>query len=756
MDIPQQIDNIIAKRQMHLSQIRDGIANLEKVQQVILKFEQFRKDTAKSNNLSKQENTDLYQKTNYVMTDEFRKQCAATIAELKGLERRFSRNHIHISFVGKAGQGKSLVMQRISGLDGKIIPSADGSDCTGARSIITNQDASEVVAQISFYNKAELVQIINTYLDKIFTNTTYQVSSLEEIKQLATLNLSAQLDYTEVEANSMFQHLNDYIQHIDEFEALLGQVINVPADKIEEYVAQYNSENIDQKYYKYLGVREADIHCCFPYKKCGKIVLVDTIGLGATSIGVEKDMLETVKNDSDAILYMFRPDSLRPKFSKQDYQIIEQISRAVSPEYAKKMLFWVFNRVVSGKGENTKLIDDMMKEINQSIMDNKLPVAKALDVNCWEQAAVEQNLLEPVLLQMSEQLSEIDKLLLERMNRQMEQLYGAYQKIANQLQKVFSGTISQDAKRHFEGRIHSTYSAWTNQLRDLSGRKYELCNKPCEELRAALEEKQRNIFKVIPSLDDIIRQLNLGDVSPSRVYEKLTNHLRIEIIDDFLTLDIPLHELVRSMKTEIVHILADEDKGKLGTFVSAAVDDPDAWLDAFIATIQDDGQYKEITNALQALRDFNLSVKGQLIYLVRKNLVSIDPNLTNQNPIEGLGSLDKRISAQSILFWLNREMEDIYRKIHKECDRFLDIPNAALFAAIRDFFDRVVFSGNNVDDESISVREKWRYLYEDHLADIWKVAYTQYLVSQGYSKTWNELINEIKGLNQKKIFTISQ
>ncbi|MGN0298546.1 MAG: hypothetical protein ACI4C1_05100 [Lachnospiraceae bacterium] len=397
----------------------------------------------------------------------------------------------------------------------------------------------------------------------------------------------------------------------------------------------------------------------------------------------------------------------------------------------------------------------MMKEINKFIRDNKLPIAKALDVNCWEQAEVEENLLKPVLLQMSEQLSEIDKLLLDRINHRTEQLYERYEKFVNQLQRVFSGTISQDAKRHFERRINSTYSSWTNQLKNLSKEKYQRCDVPCEELKRVLEEKQKNIFKAIPSLDAIIKQLNLGNVTPVEVYVKLTNYLRISIIDDFLTLDMHLHRLVRSMKTEIVHILADEDKGKMGGFIAVNADDPDAWLDAFIALIQDDVQYEHIKNALQALRDFDLSVKGQLIYLVRRSLVPIDPNLTDQIPnIENVSSLDQRIPAQSILFWLNKYVEDVYRRVHAKCAEFLYIPNTAMFAATKDFHDRVAFSGNNLDDESIDVQTEWRYLYEDHLADVWKTEYMQYTVSHGNSKMWNELINEIKELNQKKNFTI--
>lgn len=89
------------------------------------------------------------------------------MSDLELMIKRLSRDRLHISFVGSAGQGKSLVMQNISGLSASVIPSSDGGDCTGAKSIITNSDSDIITAQITFYSKQELLAIVNQYLTEL-------------------------------------------------------------------------------------------------------------------------------------------------------------------------------------------------------------------------------------------------------------------------------------------------------------------------------------------------------------------------------------------------------------------------------------------------------------------------------------------------------------------------------------------------------------------------------------------------------------
>jgi chromosome segregation ATPase len=55
---------------------------------------------------------------------------------LSKLRNRFSRNTLNIGVVGRARQGKSRLLQSLSGLSTNEIPTGDRSHCTGVRSTI--------------------------------------------------------------------------------------------------------------------------------------------------------------------------------------------------------------------------------------------------------------------------------------------------------------------------------------------------------------------------------------------------------------------------------------------------------------------------------------------------------------------------------------------------------------------------------------------------------------------------------------------
>ena len=464
MGIPEKIDRIIAARQAKVPQLNEALRKFREIKSSVDCLNEFRQSLPESE-------SELSNKLNSIVTDSFYKEYDLASQELERLIKRFSRKHIHMSFVGKAGQGKSLVMQNISGLKGDVIPSSDGSDCTGAKSVITNSDSDNVNAEIEFYNSREILDIVNKYLESIWGKDSeiyqkYNVGTTSEIKKLPIEELDKALDRKEGDASSKFKHLRNYIKHISDFEEYIGRKITIPAEKIEEYVAQYKNDDQSQKYYKFLGVKGANIKCRFPCSDCGKIVLVDTIGLGATSLGVEDAMRDAISNDSDAIIYMFRPDPLRPRLSSDDYKIIDKIAKWVSPDYAREMLFWVFNRVETSKGENTKLIPELMEEVKEQKASNAISVCQFIDVNCYDRNKVEKLLLLPILEQMSSRLENIDRLLIERFQERVTSIHAIYRNLSNQLQAMFSKTyVSPNMHRHFREPIEKLYNAWTGNLR---------------------------------------------------------------------------------------------------------------------------------------------------------------------------------------------------------------------------------------------------------------------------------------------------
>lgn len=729
MDIPQKIEAILNERKKLLVPIKNTIERLEHARRSVEALEMFR--SVQDNGIP----PELLEKLETISTKPFYEAYDSAMKQLEHLQRRFSREEINISFVGRAGQGKSLVLQRISGLEGDIIPSADGSDCTGARSIISNRPGAETSAEITFYTESEYVKIVNRYLKEITKTDKYHVTSISEISHIDMGRLQAGVDYTQVMETSLFEHLEKYVTHAPELQGQLGKKVMISKGEIESYVAQYNSKNKAEKYYTYLGVKGANIISSFPCAQCGKIVLVDTIGTGATSLGVEEDMLETVREDSDAIILMMRPDPLRGRPASEDYRLVEKISREVSPEYAKQMLFWLVNRVESGKACNTESIPEIMAQLKKK----ELPVARYLDVDCWQQEEVENKLLLPVLEQMSANLASIDRMILSRANEQLTDLERAYHMISSRVERALGASINQDERREFYSRITATISSTTNNLRDLY---YEWDKKkglPCATLKEAAAVKLKHVLTNVPSKEEVLGLLNNGTIHQFNALDELSTRLRLDIINDFLDLNHALHEIVLDVKRAVIHILADPDKGRLSYVVSTDPDDPETWLKALRGKL-DEVQFAQICSALEPLESFDLRMENFLIYKVRCCLSPIDWSIYKKPPELKNGLNEKDALAAEIDSHLRYFLEDVHQNIENELADFYIFPNTAIFAVLRDFYDRVACARNK---EGTSVLTQWQYLYEDKIPMIWAQEHKNYAAAAGRADEWRVLTEDI-------------
>lgn len=739
MDIPQKIDEIIAKRKKLPQQLEDAAARIRRAQKSIRRMEDFRLRA----------DDELSGKLAQVSTDTFFEKSDAVIKRLEHLHQRFSRDAIHISFVGRAGQGKSLVLQRISGLGSDVIPSAAGSDCTGAKSVISNCPGTETHAEITFFSKQEFVDNVNRYLDAIFHSEKYFVSSVAAVSRLNMAEISAEVSMDDVTAASLLEHLKKYVEHAAELQDWLNPentTITVSKEKIAYYIAQYNSKDEGEKYYTYLGVKHANILSAFPYGQCGKIVLVDTIGAGATSLGVEEEMLKTVREDSDAIILMMRPDPLRYTDGlAENYRLIGKISNDLTPEYTKNMLFWTINRVESDQGHNVAVIPAVMELLERQ----KLPVARYLNVNCSERGEVEDKLLLPVLEQMSARLPEIDRMIMDRVNGELEDLGLAYRAISAQVERSMCAAVNKDERRAFHVQINKTIAAMTNDLRDLYLQRDKNKNTPCEQLKTAAAEKLKNVLRSVPKKEVTMKLLNDGTINQHNALEKLADKLRLQIINDFLELNYSLHEVVLEMKRDIVHTLAG--KGCLRDAVNADPEDPDVWLRTLHEKL-DREEFPLICNALGPLEDFDLRMENFLIYKVRCCLQPIDWSANERPPQLKNGLDNKEALSKEIESTLRYFLEIVHQKIEDELTDFYVFPNTALYAVLRDFYDRTACA---CGADGTKVEIEWQYLYENLIPVIWAEEHQKHSAAAERSEEWREIIGEMNVCAADRYFPLS-
>lgn len=751
MDISQRIDAIIQRRKRQLPEIEEAIQRIQKARTVVDHFDAFRSQL----NGAASEFTDrLGKQLATVSTDEFYREYEQSLTQLERLQARFSRDEVNISFVGRAGQGKSLVLQRISGLDGDVIPSSGGAmDCTGARSIISNHPGEETYAEITFFSEQEFLGIVNKYLSNLFRDMK-PVVSVGEISRLNKENLRGLVASDPVKAERM-KHLASYIDHAEELRGKLGTHIKVPKDGIEQYVAQYSSKSSDIHYYNYLIVKEARIFAPFPYAGCGKIVLVDTIGTGATSLGVEDEMLRTVREDSDAIILMMRPEALRGRPGIEHYQLLEQIVREVSSEYTEKMLFWLINRVEEGPSRNADSVPIVISMLQQ----DKRPVAGYLDVNCFNKSDVENGLLMPVLEQMSAHLDEIDQMVINRTNENLAGIENAYRKISDGIKFATLASINEDERREFRNEIigmnGGIVGRMTKALQRLFFRYEEEKDKDCESLKREAGIKLKNILRAAPTEDQILEMLQNGNQNQHEIMIILADMLRLQIVNDFLSLNEPLDELVLGMKREVVHCLADPSLGSLTRIVKADPESPIEWLNALKELLCGKlygGPFPMIQRALQSLEDFELRMENFLIYKVRCCLKPIDWLDSQQLPQLHGSMRDEKVLAADMQFQLNNSLEAIYKNIKQELSGYYAFPNTAMYAVLRDFYDRVSrtreISGNVVTDE-------WTALYERAIPDIWPERHQAFVSHKERSKEWDELCESVKSCAVAGYFTIN-
>ena len=750
-DITQKIDSIILSRQTKVPEIIAAIERLDKTFAVVKEIETIQTDLASDESRYKSllGSSEASAKLETISLKPFYKAYSEYRQRLQALKSRFERDHLHISFVGSARQGKSLVIQNISGLDKSIIPSSDGSDCTGAKSIITNADNDSVEAKITFYTEPEICKIVNRYLENICEEKKYSVFSIDQFSTIPVDEIKKSIG-RQAEAQQLLKHLKNYIEHIPEIRNMLGSTITVPKEDIESYVAQYKHDDFETKYWNYLGVKSADIRCRFPYSEAGKIVLLDTIGIGTTSLGVEDSMLKTVEEDSDAIVFMFRPDSLGPRLSSTEISIIDKISDRVSEEYAQEMLFWVINKVEEGKGRNVDYISGVIEQIQ----DADYPVSEILQVNCIKQDEVEQKLLVPILSKMSQKIDEVDSLLADRARDSANSVFETFKKISKSFDDVRCKAVTQDIIDEMLPTINGIYELLLNELRDLYITKYnKMRSEPCSELKAATEDTLRQMFKFVPSEADILELLNKGTFTQHNAIEKSTDRIRLEIIDAFTALDLTLSDLVNKMKVEVLSIFADIDKGKL-SIIGGDINDPVEWIDHFIDRIKGETDYPILTAALRAFRDFHCSVQGFMIYEVRNKLDGIDYSLQQQQPRLRYGLDNKPKLAQEIYTILTNEIEEVHNNIESSLNALYKIPNRAMFAAIKDLYDRCAFEDRK-DKSPLPVTIEWQRLYSKWTSEIWREEYSAKQSAHAIAEEFNNLADSIKQCNNEANFKIN-
>lgn len=275
-----QIERIIEKRQPLAKRIQIAEDNLIAVSNLLKQVEEKRNIlTSKVNDPTQVNKLD---EINYVTS--VIGQINLELNALKKLKSRFSRPTLNIGVVGRARQGKSRLLQSLTGLSKAEIPDGDDQHCTGVRSNIYHKPGIETYAEIYFHSESSFLnEAIAPY---------YQQLNLGKVPQSIELFAESTLPELDTEKTALdrakYEHLKKYHQHIQEYRQFFHQnTLRISKEQIRQYVAQDTIEG--DRIYCYLAVKKVDIYCSFPNQDIGQIALVDMPGLGDTGVGDAED-----------------------------------------------------------------------------------------------------------------------------------------------------------------------------------------------------------------------------------------------------------------------------------------------------------------------------------------------------------------------------------------------------------------------------------------------------------------------------------
>lgn len=680
---------------------------------------------------------------------------------LDTVHARYQKEEINISVVGFARQGKSRLLQSISGLDNRIIPAFDTSDCTGAVSVIRNVDGATLSARVYFYSAAQMIEIINKYIANIGRGIIAEVKTLEDIAKIDVEKLKAVIAAEQSFDSEKCEQLAKYVENYEVWSKHIirygntGEFMELyDPNEIMKYVAQYNGEPISsakrENYYNYLAVSKVEISCQFNYKDAGKIVLRDTIGLGdAKMIGLTDSMLNSVAGDCDAAIVIKRPKDRTDNIREEDTRLYDTLKKSCEKRglAMEQWFFYVINHM-TGAADNM----DACLAVNEQLKGKAAAGTYIADVSNVDE--VTKKIIIPMLEKLKDNLPSLDKDLEDRVAAKANEVYEEYEKLFYMCQRANSLCNINDNWRYRLTDMFDTM--WVDVNADLNAIWTVYHNNSTEESAEfeqavrALAPKVGTSASLVPSEEEIYNALNAGGASSAATVLTVyyLHKLRNDFTKEFVNMDEIMNGLVYKLQREICGILIKDFKfdrlvgytaDQLGERLKAEyvaerkaknlLDAEDLsgysdgekyakWLTEVYLTLSENFkgvEYADIILAIKFIAEFNISVRSFLMHRVRSGIDMLDPDI-NGAPVALINSMlsgslqQKAHTMQEIL--IDAYIES-YDRVKTSVEKMFKEPNQLLYSAVAEFRDRMFYSFSSRKGRLMDVKETWRNIYRD-------------------------------------------
>ncbi len=747
MSIANDVEAIIERRKGKVEQLQSRKELLEKIISSLEKL-QAQKERMLNNSGRLGLARDVWECINSLDIYSIQMKWGDFCREYENVKSRFSRDTINIAVVGGARQGKSKLLQTISGLDDKVIPAFTTTDCTGATSMLKNAKGERLRADITFRTEREMIESVQAYLDKILGKNVMKIGAFQEIRRLDLEKIKHMVGKRPEAA--LLKHLSKYVEHFDEWskEVSSRETISITdEDEIKKYVAQHNGKDEEnperENYYKYLAVKKAEISCEFNFADAGKIVLQDTIGLGDTSLGIEEAMLDTIAKNSDAAIIVKRPEQMVGKFDENDYKLYEKLSEAFAEKNMGKWLFWLINETNGVLyGDN----HDRCVSVKKEIAKWDLAGTEIVDVSSTEQ--VNDSFLPMVLSELVRNMDSIDEGLVADLGRMADSIYLEYEKLRQSVGNILTSEVKAggEVKKFMRDKWNKFYyDQFMKGIMDFRNAWRKRAKQECQEYRKYIEENILNHAReLVPNIDILEHELSAGGNNGEvDVYKDRINKLRTEFTFQFLDIDEQVFDLEwQNIKEKVVDLFTEDDGGRL-KYVKP-IDENRPKADWIAGAASDDifkgADYVHIRKAFQVLDNFRLSVRGFLMDRIRQGVYRLQIE-NSELRLSNRGNA--REQAEEIWKLLDREMKEVCEEIKFDMEEQYAVPYKIFSSVIEEFYDRICFSSTDVSGRT-NASDLWKDFYEEECGRVWSEEFQDVKERSEIYREWESVKEELE------------
>lgn len=713
----QSLELILTRRQQRLNSILSAEEGLGRITDALTGLERRRLEL-----LGTLRNDAALERLQELSQDNLRATLVAESAQLAKLRTRFSRSTINIGVIGRARQGKSKLLQSITGLSRREIPDGSGSHCTGVRSTIIHSDEVEPHGLVQFHNETSFLQdVLSPYYADLSLGRPPQ--SLDEFATRQLPPLPKELKDSTV-AQAKYEHLSTYHVKHPAYRALIGRPTRrITLDQVRSYVAQ-DDEQGNRIYVNYLAVREVQLFCRFPQVAAAHSGVIDMPGLGDTGVGDQDRLVSVLGHDVDAVVIVKLPSATGDYWADQDVALFDLARRALTDLPLEKWSFVVLNRT-RPSGDAIGSNEQNCRHLVESAPSKHISVTGMVIADCTDADEVQGKVFARIVDYLREHGSHLDDEYATATQQRLDHLLGDVTQYLAEAEACLGSSGSTEREfTTFDALFDDMWSSLTNRLEDLAAQFRAKATEPhvelAREVDAAVERARHNV--VLPSLEDIERLARRHGAYTS-AFNSLLHLMRTRVSDEFQPLEDALRLSLEDVRDRVARVLRDECG-----LASLSARNGSAFLGDIKGMLpSESAQLKE---AITILSSVDLTYRGFLQYRLRPHLMVLHPD-----GAAGQEQVRVSASAQSVQEGLELLHERAVYRIEEAFEPWLNEPNQVAAAVVEEFVDRVL--------RAEDAKPAWRNFYLEHRARVWETQFDELGEGTRARQLWG---NEIQGV----------